>query len=65
MEIRPLHTEEDYRAALAEMSALVHLDPESGTPEGDALEVLIIFVERYEAEHFPIENHDSIEAIRF
>ena len=59
MESRPLHTEEDYRAALAGVSALVHLFPESGTPEGDALEVLIILVERYEAEHFPIE------AIRF
>jgi hypothetical protein len=49
MDIRPLHTEDDYRAALAEVSALVDLDPEAGTPAGDRLEVLSILVERYEA----------------
>jgi len=65
MEIRPLHNEEDYRTALAKVSALVDLDPEQGTPEGDALEVLGVLVERYEQEHFPHEWPDPIEAIRF
>jgi len=49
MDIRPLHTEDDYRAALAEVSALVDLDPEPGTSEGDRLEVLSILVEHYES----------------
>jgi hypothetical protein len=48
MDIRPLHTEDDYRAALAEVSALVDRDPERGTPEGDRLEILSILVEDYE-----------------
>ncbi len=48
MDIRPLHTENDYRAALVEVSALVDRDPETGTPEGDKLEVLSILVEYYE-----------------
>jgi hypothetical protein len=49
MDIRPLHTEDDYRAALAEVSAPVDLDPEPGTPEGDRLEILSILVEHYES----------------
>jgi HTH-type transcriptional regulator/antitoxin HigA len=53
MDIRPLHTEDDYRAALAEVSALVDLDPEPGTPDGDRLEILSTLVERYETAHFP------------
>jgi antitoxin component HigA of HigAB toxin-antitoxin module len=53
MDIRPLHTENDYRAALAEVSALVDLDPEPGTPDGDRLEILSTLVERYETAHFP------------
>jgi hypothetical protein len=53
MDIRLLHTEDDYRAALAEVSALVDLDPEAGTPDGDRLEILSTLVERYEAAHFP------------
>jgi HTH-type transcriptional regulator/antitoxin HigA len=65
MEIRPLHDEADYKAALARVSTLVDLDPEAGTPEGDELEVLSILVERYEAKHFPMEKPDPIEAIRF
>jgi HTH-type transcriptional regulator / antitoxin HigA len=65
MEIRPLHTNDDYKAALKRTSALVDLDPARGTPEGDELEVLSILVERYEAEHFPMEKPDPIEAIRF
>lgn len=53
MDIRPLHTEDDYRAALAEVSTLLDLDPEPGTPDGDRLEILSTLVERYEAAHFP------------
>jgi hypothetical protein len=56
MDIRPLHTDDDYRAALADVSALVDRDPEPGTPEGDHLEVLAALVERYEAEHFRLER---------
>jgi len=40
MEIKPIHTDADYRSVLRELSALVDLDPEVGTPDGDRLEVL-------------------------
>ena len=65
MDIQPIHNEDDYRAALKRVSALVDIDPEVGTPEGDELEVLSILVERYEDVLFPVERPDPIEAIRF
>src|SRR5579859_1837508 len=37
MEIRPIRTDEDYQAALAEASSL--MSAEAGTPEGDRLDV--------------------------
>ena len=65
MEIRPIHNERDYREALQIVSGLVDADPASGTPEGDRLEVLATLLERYEAEHFPLDLPDPIEAIKF
>ncbi|KJK17842.1 transcriptional regulator [Burkholderiaceae bacterium 16] len=65
MDIRPLHTDDDYQAALAHVSALVDIDPAPGTPERDRLEIMATLIERYEADHFPLENPDAIEAIRF
>lgn len=65
MEIRPLHTEADYKEALAAVSALVDADPAAGTHDGDRLEILAMLVERYEAEHFPLDLPDPVAAIRF
>ena len=42
MEIRPIHTEADYKAALREISALMETDPDHGTPDGDRLDVLML-----------------------
>ncbi|PMS17626.1 transcriptional regulator [Trinickia dabaoshanensis] len=65
MDIHPIRTEADYRAALKAVSALVDMDPASGTPEGDELEILAILVEKYEAEHFPMAAPNPIDAIKF
>ena len=65
MEIRPIHTEADYKATLREISALMEADPDPGTPEGDLLEVLATLVQAYEATHCPMEKPDPIEAIKF
>lgn len=62
MEIRPIRTEADYDAALAEVDAL--MEATLGTPEGDRLEVLVALVESYEARHWPIDAPDPLEAIR-
>jgi HTH-type transcriptional regulator/antitoxin HigA len=65
MEIRPIKTEEDYKAALREVSAFFDNEPAPGSAEGDRFEVLITLIEAYEAKHYPIELPDPIEAIKF
>ncbi|AXJ06918.1 transcriptional regulator [Pseudomonas fluorescens] len=65
MNIRPIHTEEDYRAALKDVSALFENDPEPGTPEGDYFDIMITLIEAYEARHFPLDLPNPIDAIRF
>lgn len=65
MDIRPIHTAVDYKAALKEVSRLMESDPAPGTEEGDRLDVLATLVEKYEAKHFPIDLPDPVEAIRF
>jgi HTH-type transcriptional regulator / antitoxin HigA len=58
MDIRPIHSEDDFRAALADISALMESDPAPGTPEGDRLDVLATLVQAYESWHFPIDPHE-------
>jgi HTH-type transcriptional regulator / antitoxin HigA len=61
MTLRPIRNEEDYETALEEIAAL--WEAESGTPEADRLEILMMLVEAYEAEHYPIPDPDPIELI--
>src|ERR1035437_2586512 len=65
MEIRPIHTEADYKAAMREVSAFFENEPEPESPEGDRFEVLLTLVEAYETKHFPIDLPDPVEAIKF
>jgi len=65
MDIRPIHTDADYQAALRVVSTLMDSDPEPGTPDGDRLDILATLVQAYEARHFPIAAPDPIEAIKF
>lgn len=55
MEIRPIHTEEDYQAILRELSAFFDNEPKPNSPKGNRFEVLLTLVEAYEAKNFPIE----------
>lgn len=65
MNIRPIRTERDYRAALRTLSAYFDDEPEPGTEQGDHFEVLTTLVEAYEARVYPIGRPDPIAAIRF
>lgn len=40
MNIRPIRTDDDYRAVLKETSPLFENEPEPGTPEGDAFQII-------------------------
>ena len=61
MNLRPIRNEEDYETALEEIEAL--WEAESGTPEADRLDILVMLVEAYEAGHYPIPDPDPIELI--
>ena len=61
MNIRPIRSDEDHRAALAEIDAAWGA-PE-GTEEGDKLDVLLALVEIYEAKRWPIEIDKSFDPI--
>jgi HTH-type transcriptional regulator/antitoxin HigA len=63
MEIKPVRTSKDHKAALGEVERLWEAKP--GTPEHDRLEVLVTLIEVYEAKHHPIPPPDPLEAIRF
>ena len=63
MEIKPIRTKADYRAALKEIEAL--MSAERDTPEGERLDVLVTLVEAYENRHYPLDLPDPVEAIRF
>ncbi len=63
MDIKPIHSEADYRATLREIETLMTARADS--PEGDRLDVLVTLVEAYERTHFPMDLPDPIEAIKF
>ncbi|EJM25335.1 putative transcription regulator containing HTH domain [Pseudomonas sp. GM21] len=65
MNIHPIHTDEDYRAALQNVSALFDNEPEPGTPEGDYFDIMITLIEAYESKKFPIDLPNPIDAIKF
>ena len=62
-EVKPIRSEADYEAALAEIERL--WGARSGTPESDRLNVLATLVDAYESEHDPIDPPDPIETIKF
>lgn len=61
--LRPIRSEKDYEEALAEVEKL--WGAKTGTPKGDRLDVLAILIEAYEAEHYPMDPPDPIDAIKF
>jgi antitoxin component HigA of HigAB toxin-antitoxin module len=63
LQIRPLRSDRDYRAALAAIDRL--WGAKAGSPEGDRLEVLALLVERYERERWPVGAVDPIDVIEF
>lgn len=61
--IRAIRSEADYEAAIARIDDL--MDAQSGTPEGEELDVLTDLVELYEAKHVPMGFPSPLGAIRF
>ena len=62
-DVKPIRTKKDYEAALVEVERL--WGAKSKTPEGDRLDVLATLIDAYEAQHYPMDPPDPIEAIKF
>src|SRR6201984_3238250 len=62
-EVRPIRTKQDYQTALKEVEHL--WGAKTGTRDGDRLDVLATLIDAYEAEHYPMDPPDPIEAIKF
>jgi HTH-type transcriptional regulator/antitoxin HigA len=61
MNIRPIHSTDDYDAALARVDELWEAAP--GTPESEELEVLAVLIGNYEEDQPPMPGFDPIRAI--
>lgn len=63
MNITPIRTRADHRAALKTIESL--MGAKANTADGDRLDVLVTLVEAYERAHFPMDLPDAIDAIKF
>ena len=63
MNIKPIKTDADYRAALKEIETLMMAKLDS--PKGEKLDVLVTLIEAYERKHYPLDLPDPVEAIKF
>lgn len=63
MNIKPIRTDADYRAALKEVEALMMAEP--NTLEGEKLDILVTLIEAYERKYFPLDLPDPVEAIKY
>jgi HTH-type transcriptional regulator / antitoxin HigA len=61
MDVRPIRTDKDHRAALAEIETC--WGATEGTEKGDRLDVLLALVEIYEAKRWPIDIDESFDPI--
>ncbi len=58
-----LRNEAEYDAAVAEIAALLELEPARGTLEYDRLEFLSVLVEAYDEEHYPLGDTTTPQAV--
>jgi HTH-type transcriptional regulator/antitoxin HigA len=61
--IQPIKTDQDYRAALRDIESL--MSAELNSKEGERLDILVTLIEAYERRHFPLDLPDPVAAIRF
>jgi len=65
MNVRPIHSEADYKAALKVAARYFDNEPEPGTEDADRFEILLTLIQAWESRHFPIDLPDPIDAIKF
>ena len=65
MNIKPIHTEQDYQTSLQRIEQLFENDLENNTQAQDELEVLTTLIESYEAKHYAMPASNPIDALFF
>jgi HTH-type transcriptional regulator/antitoxin HigA len=65
VEIELVKTEASYRRALARLARYFDEPPAAGSSEEAEFELLMLMVERYEAEHHAVPAPDPVAAIEF
>jgi HTH-type transcriptional regulator / antitoxin HigA len=60
-----IKTEADYENALVRVDDLLNSNVKRGTSDGDELELLVVLIEAYEKQHYPIPPPHPIDAIKF
>ena len=63
MKLKPIRSDLELDRALERINELWGATP--GTAKGDELDTLMLLVEKYEEDHFPIPDSDPIEAVKF
>ncbi len=63
MKLKPIKNKTQLKQALSRVDKL--WGAKRNTEKGDELDVLMLLVEKYEEEHYPIPPSDPIEAIKF
>lgn len=61
---RPIRTEAEYKAALAEIEKFFDDEPMKGTTEADRFDLLALLIEAYEEQRHPIAPPHPVEMIR-
>lgn len=65
MKAKVIRTEEQHRAYLERVQALIAKMPKPGSQESEEIELLTVLLEAYENKKYPIETPDPIDAILF
>jgi HTH-type transcriptional regulator/antitoxin HigA len=63
--IHPIRTRDDYRAAMERASYFFDNMPEPGTEAGDEFDILITLIESYERKNIHVFPPNPIDAIKF
>lgn len=61
--IKPIKNEVEYKSTLKALEKVWNAKP--NTKEGDVFELLVLVIEKYEKEHYPMPQLDPIEAIKY
>ena len=63
--IRPLRSDAEHAAALAEIERTFEREPKPGTAAADRFDLLALVIEDYERKRWPIAPPDPVDAVRW